>query len=139
MKYFEAHTQIAAPPAKVWQILTDKTLQASDDFDITSLTGDLRFGGRLILVSALTPRAFKLRVTTFEPAQKMVWKGGLPFGLFTGIRHFSLSAIDSGTAFHMRENFSGLLLPLIGRALPDLTPSFTKFATALKHHSEALK
>lgn len=37
----------------------------------------------------------------------------------------------------MEERFSGPLLPLIGRTLPDFGPSFEKFAKGLKRQAEA--
>jgi hypothetical protein len=36
----------------------------------------------------------------------------------------------------MREEFSGLLAPLIERSIPDLQPSFEKFADGLRAMSE---
>jgi hypothetical protein len=36
----------------------------------------------------------------------------------------------------MREEFTGPLLPLIGRSIPDLQPSFDKFANGLKKRVE---
>jgi hypothetical protein len=36
----------------------------------------------------------------------------------------------------MREEFTGPLLGLIGRSIPDLQPSFTQFAHGLKRRVE---
>jgi hypothetical protein len=36
----------------------------------------------------------------------------------------------------MRERFSGPLLPLIGRSIPDMGPSFDQFARGLKKRAE---
>jgi hypothetical protein len=36
----------------------------------------------------------------------------------------------------MREEFSGPMLPLIWRSMPDMQPSFEKFATGLKARAE---
>ncbi len=67
----------------------------------------------------------------------MTWKGGMPLGLFTGIRTFVLSPeADGATGFTMEERFSGPLRPLIGRTLPDFGPSFEKFASGLKQRAE---
>ena len=60
----------------------------------------------------------------------------MPLGLFRGVRTFALSAIPAGTLFHMREEFSGMLAPAIWKSMPDLTPSFEKFATGLKQLAE---
>ena len=37
----------------------------------------------------------------------------------------------------MREEYSGPLLPLIWRSMPDLQPSFDQFAAGLKARAEA--
>ena len=67
----------------------------------------------------------------------MVWRGGMPLGLFTGTRTFSLEQDDAGTVFTVHEVFIGLMAGLIGKAMPDLQPSFDQFADALKHTAEA--
>jgi hypothetical protein len=67
----------------------------------------------------------------------MVWKGGMPLGLFKGVRTFTLSPQPDGmTRFTMREEFTGPLLPLIWRSMPDLGPSFAQFAAGLKARAE---
>ncbi len=77
-----------------------------------------------------------MRVSEFAPAQRMVWTGGMPFGLFTGTRRFDLTPDQGGTRFEMSETFSGPLSGLIGRSIPDLNPSFERFAAGLKKLAE---
>jgi hypothetical protein len=68
----------------------------------------------------------------------MVWAGGMPLGLFTGIRSFVLTAAASGgVRFAMDETYDGLLAPLVTRSIPDLQPAFDTFAADLKHRAEA--
>ena len=56
---------------------------------------------------------------------------------FAGVRTFTLSPAGSGaTSFTMREEYSGPLLPLIWRSMPDLQPSFDQFARGLKARAE---
>jgi hypothetical protein len=63
----------------------------------------------------------------------MTWEGGMPVGLFKGVRTFTLSPqADGATRFTMREEYTGPFLPLIWRSMPDLGPSFQQFATGLK-------
>jgi len=46
--------------------------------------------------------------------------------------------IENGdVAFQMREEYTGLLLPLIWRSMPDLGPSFQWFARGLKQRVES--
>lgn len=137
MKKLEAEMQIRATPAAVWAILTDTKTLATAGLGIIALSGDMRLGGRLRLVNEVVPgRTFSLHITTFDPSRRMVWRDGLPLGLFTGVRSFTLTATPQGTTFVMTEVFTGLLLPLIWRSMPDLDPSFQKFAAGLKLHAE---
>lgn len=130
---YSAGRTIAAPVSTVWSILTDRALLASDPFGMTRLDGDLRVGGKLSLVSELAPgRTFKLKVAQFEPEHLMVWQGGMPFGLFTGTRRFTLSEAAAGTQFNVEEVFTGVMAGLITRSMPDLQPSFDQFADALR-------
>ena len=43
---------------------------------------------------------------------------------------------DGATRFTMREEYSGPLLPLIWRSMPDLGPLFRQFASGLKQRAE---
>ena len=81
-------------------------------------------------------RAFGVTVTKFSPGERMVWAGGMPLGLFKGVRTFTLTPEDGATRFVMREEYTGPMLPLIWRSMPDLQPSFDKFAGGLKARAE---
>jgi hypothetical protein len=134
---FETSTRISAPPERVWSVLTDAPRLVREGFGITRIDGAIAPGARLRLWSEVSPdRAFSIKVTTFDVARAMVWSGGMPFGLFRGVRTFSLAPEGGGTHFHMREEFSGPMLGLIAKSMPDLTPSFETFAAALKAQSE---
>ena len=53
----------------------------------------------------------------------------LPPGRFKGERTFTLTRQDPRTTrFTMREEYSGLLLSLIWKSMPDLGPSLEQFA-----------
>jgi hypothetical protein len=68
----------------------------------------------------------------------MTWSGGMPLGLFKGVRIFILSPQAEGaTKFTVREEYTGPLLPLIWRSMPDLGPSLEHFATGLKQRAES--
>ena len=57
--------------------------------------------------------------------------------VFKGVRTFELRPRNDGsTDFAMRERFSGLMLPLIKRSLPDFGPVFERYANDLKHEAE---
>ncbi len=85
-------------------------------------------------------RTFPVRVADFDPPRRMTWVGGMPLGLFRGVRTFTLTPQRrGGTDFAMREELTGPLLPLIGRTMPDLGPSFERFASGLKARAEAVR
>ncbi len=75
-------------------------------------------------------------LTEFNAGQKMVWSGGMSFGLFKGVRTFTLSPQGSATKFTMREEFTDPLLNMIWKSMPDLGPSFEQFANGLKRRAE---
>jgi hypothetical protein len=62
----------------------------------------------------------------------------MPLGLFRGVRSYTLSPdTGGGTKFHLREEYAGPLVPLIWRSMPDLGPSFDRFAQGLKQRVES--
>ena len=77
-----------------------------------------------------------MQVTEFAPGERMTWSGGMPLGLFKGVRTFRLAPENGATRFTMREEYTGPMLPLIWRSMPDLGPSFEQFARGLKARAE---
>jgi hypothetical protein len=63
----------------------------------------------------------------------------MPFGLFRGVRTFTVTARDGGTHLDVREEFTGPLLGLIGRSMPDLGPSFQQYVHGVKAEAERQK
>lgn len=137
MKSFAVSTVIQASPEAVWAILTDGAKWTDWNPTIAKIEGTIQLGNKLKVFTTLTPgRAFPVRVSEFTPLQRMVWSGGMPLGLFKGVRTYTLTPKDGGVEFAMREEFSGLLAPLITKSIPDLQPSFNEFAAALKRRAE---
>ena len=138
MKHYEAETTIAAPPERVWSILTDAPAYAEWDNAVVRLDGRVAAGERLGITSEMDPkRVHKVKVTELEPARRMEWTGGMPLGLFKGVRTFTLAPDGAGTRFKMREEFTGPMLPLIWKSMPDMGPSFQRFASGLKAKAES--
>ena len=81
-------------------------------------------------------RAFPVRVVNLIEPESMIFRGGMPLGLFVGTRTYTLRSEDERTRFTMREEYTGLLANLIFRTIPDLGPSFRQFADGLKQQSE---
>lgn len=134
---FEVRRNIAASAERVWSIMTDAKVLQSGAFGITRIEGDIKPGARIKVWSEVNPgRAFPLSVSEWVPGSNMTWEGGLPLGLFKGLRRFTLAPAHGGVSFHMQESYTGLLSGLITRSIPDLGPSFEVFANGLKAASE---
>lgn len=138
MRRFAASTSIRATPERIWSILTDAPRYSDWNPTVSQVDGRIAPGERIAVHTTLNPgRAFPVRVATFEPPRRMVWRGGMPLGLFVGERVFELVPHAGGVIeFSMREQFTGLLAPLIGRTIPDLQPAFDGFVAALKREAE---
>ena len=138
MKAFTASTEINASPEVIWGILTDSSKYTEWDPGMVKLEGKIAPGEKLTIYAKVAPnRAFTPVVSEFEPNRRMVWSSGMPMGLFKGARTFTLESLNGErTRFNLREEFSGLLLPLIGMSIPDLNPVFAEFAAALKKRAE---
>jgi hypothetical protein len=139
MRAYEATATINAPPERIWAILTEGAAYADWDSGVDRVEGRIAPGETITVYSKASPgRAFPVKVTDVVPNQQMTWSGGMPLGLFRGVRTFRLTpAGDGATRFHVREEYTGPLLPMIWRSMPDLGPSFTQFATGLKARAEA--
>ncbi len=136
-KQFHVTRTIAAPADKIWALLTNSAGYRDWNPSVVSLDGQITQDGKIALVSTLDPkRTFKLTVTELNTPTRMVWSSGMPLGLFTGRRTFTLTERDGSTEFSMTEAFTGPLARLITKAIPDMTASFNQFADALKTASE---
>ncbi len=137
MLFFEIRQAIDASPDRVWANLVDAGKIVEGGLGVTRIEGRIGPGEQIKLWTEAAPgRAFALRVSVWQPSRRMVWEGGMPLGLFRGVRQFNLSEAGAGTLFHMREEYSGPLAGLIGKSLPDLNPSFAAFASGLQRLSE---
>lgn len=138
MREYSATTQIKASPEKVWKILTDGSAYPNWSQSVTKVDGTIASGGKITVHSKISPnRAFPVNVSEFVVNKQMAWESGMPLGLFKGKRTFTLVPKNGGTEFSMREVFTGPMLALIGRSIPDLTENFQEFAADLKRRAEA--
>lgn len=138
MKYYEARSNIKASPQKVWQVLTDGEKYPTWDSGIEKFEGKIAPGATVKLFVKVNPgRAFPLKVTELAADRRMVFSGGMPLGLFKGVRTYTLDPdATGGTDFHMREEYTGPLLGMMWKSIPDLRPSFQQFADGLKKKAE---
>ena len=138
MKTFSVTTAIRATPEKIWALLTHAPEYPSWNPTVEKVEGRIAAGEKVTVYPKLNPgRTFPVTVTEFKPGKAMTWTGGMPLGLFKGVRTFRLRTREDGEIeFVMREVFSGLLAPLIEKTIPDLQPAFDAFAAALKKTAE---
>lgn len=136
-KFFQASTVIHAPRETIWKILTDGAAYPAFHPDTIRIEGTIAAGQKITAYSKLSPeRAFPVTVRDFVPGERMTWVGGMPLGMFTGVRSFTLMPKGSGVEFTLREEFSGWLLGAFAGSLPDMTASFESFAAGLKARAE---
>lgn len=138
MKSVAAETAIAAPPETVWSVLVDTARWPSFDPFCERIEGSVVLGGTVKAFTKLAPgRAFPVKVSVLDRPRLMVWRGGMPLGLFLGVRTYAITPEGTGSRFAMREEFSGPMLGLIEKSLPDMTEPFAAFCAGLKATAEA--
>jgi hypothetical protein len=136
-------TTIAAPPAVVWEVLTDTAGHSAWNPFLTEFAGELAVGRRLrVRIAPPGGRAMTFRpvVTAAEPERELAWLGraGLP-GLFDGAHSFTLAPRpDGGTELTQSERFRGLLVPLMRTALRRTEAGFTAMNEALRDRAESM-
>ncbi len=136
--HFEAATTIDAPPETVWAVLTDTAKWPEWDPFCERIEGTLALGGKVKAYTTLSPgRAFPVKVAELDAPRAMTWQGGMPLGLFKGVRTYRLAPDGAGTRFTMREEFSGPMLKLIGKTIPDMNDAFAAFCAGLKDRAES--
>lgn len=138
MKAFQASSTIDAAPEAIWAVLVDGPRWTEWDSAVVQVDGTIALGQKVTVRPEVNPgRGFPVKVVEFEPGRRMVWRGGMPLGLFTGTRTYTLTRQADGTVrFDMREEYTGPLAGLITRSIPDLSSSFTRFAAGLKQRAE---
>lgn len=138
MESYEVTATINATPEAVWSVLADASGYTGWDSGVERVEGSIAPGKKIKVYSKVSPgRAFPVRVTELNAPSKMTWTGGMPFGLFKGVRTFTLTPeSETTTRFDMREEFTGPFLRMIWRSMPDLLPSFKQFAKGLKDRAE---
>lgn len=138
MREYKASATIQAAPETIWAILVDGARWPEWDPSCDKIEGRIALGQKVKAFTKLSPgRAFPVKVATFEPNRSMTWTGGMPFGLFKGVRTFTLTPKGAATEFTLHEVFSGPMLGLIGKSIPDMTETFQNYVAGLKKRAEA--
>ena len=120
-----------SPAGTLWTLLTDAAGYPAWNSTIIAIDGRIRDGERIRIHVPGTDRTFAPKVSNVIPERQMVWTGGMS-PLFLGVRTFTLTPQpDRTTLFVMEERFSGLMLPLVRGAMPDMRLVFARFAADL--------
>jgi hypothetical protein len=128
---------IRASPEKIWGFLTEAAAFPRWNSTVTSIEGEIAEGRTLkIRVPSAPGRVFKPKVSGVEAGRSMTWSDGMA-PMFKGVRTFTLAPnADGSTEFSMKEEFSGLMLPMIKGSLPDFATVFEAYAEDLKRAAE---
>jgi hypothetical protein len=94
--------------------LTDAPGYQRWDSGVERVEGSIAPGEKIKVVSKANPgRAFPVKVTEFTPGKGMTWSGGMPLGLFKGMRTFTLAGHRRHDPVHHARGVHRPLLPLI--------------------------
>jgi hypothetical protein len=141
MKILETEIQISASPEKVWAILTDLQKYSEWNPFIKKAQGRTEIGEKLE-VSIAPPDGkemiFKPTVKSIIVNKEFSWLGRFLFpGIFDGEHIFIIEPKDDGCLLIQKENFSGLLVPLLWNGLDkDTRAGFELMNKSLKERAE---
>jgi hypothetical protein len=142
MKELRTEIVIRAPAERVWQHLTDFAAFPEWNPFLPRIQGELRAGSRLevfLQASGTKGMTFRPTVTMVEPNRELRWLGhlGIP-GLFDGGHIFEITPVGKDhVRFVQREEFHGLLVPLLRRSLDrDTRRGFEEMNRALRARAE---
>ena len=142
MKSIETSIEIDAPAVRVWEVFSDFERYPDWNPFVVSLEGQVEVGEQI--EARLTPpggksMTFKPEVLAFNSERELRWLGRLLIpGLFDGEHQFLLESLNADrTRFVQREEFRGLLVPLILKMVGKSTRAgFEAMNTALKRRVE---
>ena len=141
MRIIQTSIEIAAPPSRVWEILTDFPRQSDWNPFITSISGPLVIGEKLtvrIEPAGKGAMTFNPTVLIVEPGRELRWKGKvLISGLFDGEHHFRLERSARGTRFEQGEKFTGVLVPVLNGVFGPTERGFNAMNEQLKRRAES--
>ena len=143
MKEIRTEISISATPEQIWTVLSDFKKYADWNPFIRSISGKA-IAGEILNVSILppggSPMHFRPVVLCSDAEREFRWKGKLIIkGLFDGEHYFLIRDNgDGSSAFIQGEKFSGLLVPMVAKALENTEQGFKSMNEALKLRCEQL-
>ncbi|WP_280442726.1 SRPBCC domain-containing protein [Nocardia brasiliensis] len=144
MRTIDTRIDMAAPPERVWSVLTDFAAYPGWNPFFVAVDGVAEPGAPLKLHTKFSnrfrTRIFPVTVYTVDAPQVLLWGGGLAIpGIADGKHGFELTAtVTGGTHLRHYEQLSGLVIPIAGRLLSFLEHSYEQLNQALKERVESL-
>jgi hypothetical protein len=141
MKNIQTEILINTDITTVWDVLMNFDSYPKWNPFITSISGEPKLGSRLT-VSINPPggkgMTFKPNILSLESNKEFRWKGKLGIsGIFDGEHYFILEFLENDkTKFIHGENFSGLLVPLVGKMLDKTKKGFQLMNESIKNECE---
>ena len=142
MKFLKTEIKINASPERVWSILTDLEKYAEWNPFIKKAKGTVQAEQRLeVLISPPNGKemVFKPVVKSVIENSEFIWLGRFLFpGIFDGEHIFNLESLDGQTLLVQKENFRGILVPMMWNSLDtDTRVGFELMNKALKQRAES--
>lgn len=133
---------IAAPPSRVWSVLTDFDAYPTWNRVIPRMRGDLREGATVrleIRIEKTPPLRFVAKLVRCVPERELAWRGGAPIvpRLAWGEHYFRLDPEGDGTLLTHGERFGGLLaLIMSGPVYARTTRTYDALNAQIKARAE---
>jgi hypothetical protein len=134
---------IAAPPARVWRVLTDFDAYPEWNTVIQRVRAEAHLGAPIrfaIKIEGLPPMPFAAKVSRCVEGRAFGWRGGAPLvpAVAWAEHYFLLEPSGDGTLVDHREDFHGALgLMMRGPMLDRVTRTYDGFNHALKARAES--
>jgi hypothetical protein len=141
MRVIRTETEIDAPPAAVWAVLTDFAAYPEWNPFITEASGTLAVGE--VLTVHMVPgegraQTFTPEVRAVRENAELVWLGALRWSwLFSAEHRFTLSSVGGATRLVQSEVFRGVLVPLLRSTIDQTEKDFRSLNAALKDRVES--
>ena len=142
MREIRTEIEIAAPPTKVWNILTDFDNWKNWNPIINQASGTASLGSELSMTMRGEdgkdgPKYMPI-VTNFEDPKFFRWRAKMMAGfIFTNDKVFELEETGAGTRLIHKELFSGMMVPMMWSKFDEGVPPMLKSMNdALKRKAE---
>lgn len=135
---FSIQVDIAAPPARVWEVMSDGERWAEWTPSVTSVEiydKPLRLGSRALIRQPKIPPG-KFKVTALDPGRSFTWGTGIPGIVYAHAKH-SIEPTATGSRVTLALRFDGLLGGFMAKQQATLINEYLVMeAAGLKRFSE---